>query len=290
MDGSGCPAPRASSRSTPTTCRSIPIRRRCGSCACAWTAATTRPSATSLTSAPAPATWSSNTGPLTIKLRNASAIATAWRVSSPSVVDAGTRRSAYFTNLPPGNYCFQVRACNADDVWNEEGASFRLDPAAGARPRNGGFALGSAAASLGLIGAVVGAARPQPPAGNRRDPPPRGGKLQMQMIESSPVAMLMLDNRHRVLYANATFTRVFIAPPPMIRVASRRGTLALDRWGNPRGMGRRLGSPPRDGRHRRPLHRTRRNHPRPQGPLPPPCRHHHVGRRRAHHRWSSAPT
>jgi signal transduction histidine kinase/ligand-binding sensor domain-containing protein/CheY-like chemotaxis protein len=38
--------------------------------------------------------------------------------------DAGTRRSAYYTNLPPGPYRFRVRACNNDGVWNEEGASF----------------------------------------------------------------------------------------------------------------------------------------------------------------------
>ncbi|MBE2212360.1 MAG: PAS domain S-box protein, partial [Opitutaceae bacterium] len=33
--------------------------------------------------------------------------------------------------------------------------------------------------------------------------------LQRQMIESSPVAMLMVDTRERVLYGNATFTRLF---------------------------------------------------------------------------------
>jgi ligand-binding sensor domain-containing protein/signal transduction histidine kinase len=43
-------------------------------------------------------------------------------------VDAGTRRSAFYTNLKPGAYRFQVRACNADGVWNTTGAgfSFRL--------------------------------------------------------------------------------------------------------------------------------------------------------------------
>lgn len=38
--------------------------------------------------------------------------------------DAGTRRVAYYTNLSPGNYTFQVIACNSDDVWNEKGDSF----------------------------------------------------------------------------------------------------------------------------------------------------------------------
>jgi len=39
-------------------------------------------------------------------------------------VDAGTRRVAYYTNLPPGAYTFRVIACNNDGVWNEAGASF----------------------------------------------------------------------------------------------------------------------------------------------------------------------
>jgi len=38
-------------------------------------------------------------------------------------VDAGTRRTAYYSYLPPGNYTFRVRASNSDGVWNETGAS-----------------------------------------------------------------------------------------------------------------------------------------------------------------------
>ncbi len=37
--------------------------------------------------------------------------------------DAGTRRQAFYTHLPPGNYRFHVIACNNDGVWNETGAS-----------------------------------------------------------------------------------------------------------------------------------------------------------------------
>jgi PAS domain S-box-containing protein len=42
-------------------------------------------------------------------------------------VDAGTRRVAYFTNLPPGSYRFRVVACNNDGVWNLAGASFSFE-------------------------------------------------------------------------------------------------------------------------------------------------------------------
>jgi PAS domain S-box-containing protein len=34
----------------------------------------------------------------------------------------GTRRQAFYSNLPPGKYRFHVIACNYDGVWNEEGA------------------------------------------------------------------------------------------------------------------------------------------------------------------------
>jgi ligand-binding sensor domain-containing protein/signal transduction histidine kinase len=37
--------------------------------------------------------------------------------------DAGTRRDAYYTNIPPGKYTFRVQAANNDGVWSAEGAS-----------------------------------------------------------------------------------------------------------------------------------------------------------------------
>jgi len=39
--------------------------------------------------------------------------------------DAGTRRQAFYTDLPPGKYTFHVTAANSDGVWNE--ASSKLD-------------------------------------------------------------------------------------------------------------------------------------------------------------------
>lgn len=45
-------------------------------------------------------------------------------------IEAGTRRTAYYTNLPPGGYRFTVLACNEDGVWNARGSStnFVLEP------------------------------------------------------------------------------------------------------------------------------------------------------------------
>jgi ligand-binding sensor domain-containing protein len=38
-------------------------------------------------------------------------------------VEAGARRAAYYTNLPPGRYRFHVVASNNDGLWNEAGAA-----------------------------------------------------------------------------------------------------------------------------------------------------------------------
>lgn len=41
--------------------------------------------------------------------------------------DAGTRRTAIYSYLPPGDYTFRVRAANSDGVWNEQGASLAME-------------------------------------------------------------------------------------------------------------------------------------------------------------------
>jgi signal transduction histidine kinase/ligand-binding sensor domain-containing protein/CheY-like chemotaxis protein len=39
-------------------------------------------------------------------------------------VDSGSRRTAYYTHIPPGPYRFLVTACNDNGVWNQTGDSF----------------------------------------------------------------------------------------------------------------------------------------------------------------------
>ena len=45
--------------------------------------------------------------------------------------EAGTRRQAFYTDLPPGKYSFRVVACNSDGVWNDGAAKldFSIVPA-----------------------------------------------------------------------------------------------------------------------------------------------------------------
>jgi signal transduction histidine kinase/ligand-binding sensor domain-containing protein len=41
-------------------------------------------------------------------------------------IQAGTRRSAFYTKVSPGTYTFHVAASNNDEIWNEEGAKITL--------------------------------------------------------------------------------------------------------------------------------------------------------------------
>jgi signal transduction histidine kinase/ligand-binding sensor domain-containing protein len=41
-------------------------------------------------------------------------------------IDAGSRRTAFYTNVLPGKYRFRVQASNNDGIWNEAGATFDL--------------------------------------------------------------------------------------------------------------------------------------------------------------------
>ncbi len=53
-----------------------------------------------------------------------------------SWTEAGPRREAFFTNLPPGNFHFKVMARNADGVWSTQAASlnFAVEPRLYQRP------------------------------------------------------------------------------------------------------------------------------------------------------------
>jgi signal transduction histidine kinase/ligand-binding sensor domain-containing protein len=41
-------------------------------------------------------------------------------------IEAGTRRTAYYSYVPPGEYFFTVIAANSDGVWNNSGASLKI--------------------------------------------------------------------------------------------------------------------------------------------------------------------
>jgi len=67
--------------------------------------------------------------------------------------DAGNRRQAFYTNLPPRKYRFRVAACNNSGVWNEGGdiPRFSIDPAYN---QTTWFRLSCVAAFLALLWAL----------------------------------------------------------------------------------------------------------------------------------------
>ena len=68
-------------------------------------------------------------------------------------IQAGTRREAFYTNLPPGPYRFRVTACNADGVCNEAGSSVAFSLAPHFYQR--GWFLPLCAVALGLAGWMI---------------------------------------------------------------------------------------------------------------------------------------
>ncbi len=71
----------------------------------------------------------------------------------PEWMDAGARRVAYYTNIPPGRYRFRVLACNNDGVWNEAGAQFDFVLRPHFYQTRWFYTLGALAVALGLFGA-----------------------------------------------------------------------------------------------------------------------------------------
>ncbi len=68
-------------------------------------------------------------------------------------VDAGAQRSASYNNVQPGQYRFQVAACNNDGVWNQAGAELAIQ----VLPRywqTWWFKVATAAVAVGLLSAL----------------------------------------------------------------------------------------------------------------------------------------
>jgi ligand-binding sensor domain-containing protein/signal transduction histidine kinase len=73
----------------------------------------------------------------------------------PDWVEAGTRRAAFYSYVPPGEYRFRVIACDSGGAWNEAGASLALVVLPHLWQARWFIVL----ASLALLGTVGGAVR-----------------------------------------------------------------------------------------------------------------------------------
>jgi signal transduction histidine kinase len=74
-------------------------------------------------------------------------------------VEAGGRRVAYYSYLPPGDYRFEVLACNNDGVWNEAGASLAITVLPHVWQTGWFMTVCFAAGTGGLVGTGWGIAR-----------------------------------------------------------------------------------------------------------------------------------
>lgn len=137
----------------------------------------------------------------------------------------GKNRFVEYTNLPPGNnYTFQVKACNSDDQWNEEGASlsFYIKPSFFQTPW---FYI-----LLGLIVIILGYGLPQYRIAWQRKQQRRLRKMvkertreleeaQVQLIQQGKMASLgemaaglahEMNNPANYIYGNIDFLQKFI--------------------------------------------------------------------------------
>jgi len=112
-------------------------------------------------------------------------------------IDAGTRRTAYYTNLPPGDYQFRVIAANAEGHWNEEGARMRIRVEKLFHQRLSFYLL--CVLILGLTLYAI----------HRYRISRSNEKLLNQIAMSLPTAMAVLDAANNVKMLNNEFALIF---------------------------------------------------------------------------------
>jgi diguanylate cyclase (GGDEF)-like protein len=120
----------------------------------------------------------------------------------PEWMEAGTRRVAYYSRLPPGRFRFRVTAANDDGLWNSETAavSFRLRPHFYETP------WFYAACSLAVAGLLWG-----------------GDRLRVRGLRSREAALQRLvdERTHALAEANQRLERLS-ALDPLTGLANRR--------------------------------------------------------------------
>ncbi len=70
----------------------------------------------------------------------------------PDWIDAGTRRTAYYSYLPPGNYKFHVMAANSDGIWNNQATTIPVQMKPFFYQTSWFYVLGFAGVIVSLVG------------------------------------------------------------------------------------------------------------------------------------------
>jgi PAS domain S-box-containing protein len=137
-------------------------------------------------------------------------------------VDAGSRRVAYYTNLPPGHYRFHVIASNDDGLWNTVGAScdFYLQPHL---YQTGWFYTLCAGLVLGLLSGIY-RLRIRALATRERDLSRRVDERTKELRESEERFRQIAENVHEVFWMlDVTDQRILYVSPAYEEI-----------WGRPR--------------------------------------------------------
>ena len=166
-------------------------------------------------------------------------------------VDAGSRRVAYYTNVPPGRYTFKVAACNNDGYWNETPAVMRFYLAPHFYQTIWCYGL----SCLFIVALAAGGYRIRVRQLKARERElalrvdQRTQELQtqkrqfQQLFENAPVGIAMLNYEEEIVDLNKSFERIFgfnsdevrdmsindvIVPEDLIEEARELGRLTLD--------------------------------------------------------------
>lgn len=110
---------------------------------------------------------------------------------------AGSRRTAFYTNLPPGPYRFQVIASNSMGLWNKSGPEIHITVRKFFYQKSWFYLLCVVAAGLTIFAA------------HRFKISRSNEKLLDKIAMSLPIAMAVIDNKSKVRMLNNQFVRDF---------------------------------------------------------------------------------
>jgi PAS domain-containing protein len=120
--------------------------------------------------------------------------------------DAGNRRQAFYSNLPPRNYRFRVTERNNSGVWNKAGTSLDFSVAP-AYYQTTWFRLLCGVAFLALLGGIYQLRLRQ--VARQLEERTRAEKRFRALLEAAPDAMVVANEQGRIVSVNAQVEKLF---------------------------------------------------------------------------------